>query len=147
MWDKKEQKFPLKRGAEAMHFLFKDGESERGMAAVLLRYACLDFADAILEPTQKDSNAEKDLVQAAYGHLTAAKKLFDCDITNSLIVDGYFGICDIISKGFKDFSAALKICFDIGDTGRRTGNTCTSEFVGMLYIRPARRLASDEVRV
>ncbi|KAK0262335.1 hypothetical protein LTR35_017724, partial [Friedmanniomyces endolithicus] len=96
-----------------------------------------------MDPTQQDAKAQKYLVQSAYDHLIAAKTLFEGDITNSLIVNGHLAICDVI-RG--DPPKALKISFDIGDAGRRTGNTCTSEFVGFLHLRLARRLAFDEAR-
>ncbi|KAJ9662591.1 hypothetical protein H2198_001263 [Neophaeococcomyces mojaviensis] len=146
-WDKREQVFPLKRDAEAIqcyqqaHFLFEASASERGMAAVLLRYACVDIAVALLEPTQMDGKKAGDLMQSAFDHVTAAKKLFDGDITNSLILDGHLAICAILHG---DLSLALQICYDVGIEARRTGNTCASEFVGMLLLRLARRLAVKE---
>lgn len=147
LWDKREQVFPLRRDAEAIqcyqqaHFLFEASASERGMAAVLLRYACVDIAVALLEPTQMDGKIAGGLMQSAFDHVTAAKKLFDGDITNSLILDGHLAICAILHG---DLSLALQICYDVGIEARRTGNTCASEFVGMLLLRLARRLAVKE---
>ncbi|KAH7371276.1 hypothetical protein BKA66DRAFT_611522 [Pyrenochaeta sp. MPI-SDFR-AT-0127] len=149
MWDKKEQRFPLKRDAEAIqcyqqaHFLFEAGGSERGRAAVLLRYACLDIADAIVERTHKDAKSEQHFVQSAKDHLKAAKELFEGDITNSLIVKGHLATCNII---LRDITTALELCFDIGFTSKCTGNTCTGEFIGMMHLRLAKKLALDESR-
>jgi CHAT domain-containing protein len=153
IWDKKEQGFSLKQNMEAMqcyqkaHSLFEEGGSQRGKAAVFLRYACLKLADAILVPKKQDAKTAEelaeDLVNSAYEHLIMAKELFEGDITNSLIVNGHLTICHIFRN---ELSTALEISFDIGDTGRRTGNTCTAEFAGMLHLRLARRLSLDKAR-
>ncbi|KAJ4984125.1 hypothetical protein SVAN01_10357 [Stagonosporopsis vannaccii] len=149
-WDKKQREFPIRRDAEAVqcyqeaYFLFEAGSSRRGTAAVLLRYACLDIAEAILEPIPKDTMLEQSLVLSAYNHLTIAKEFFEGDITSTLIVDGYLAVCMIMNE---DLSTALEICFKIGELSRKNGNTCVCEFVGMLYLRLARILALDEARV
>lgn len=153
IWDKRQQDFPLAPDTEATQcyqkarFLFEAVGSKRGTASVLLRYACLDLAGATAKDTSKDSQAERDLLQSAYTHLTNAKVLFKGDITNSLIIDGYLAICKIMQGPLEEFFAALEMCFSIGEVGKHTGNTCTCEFVGMLYLRLARLLALDEARV
>ena len=142
-WDTKESQFFLTPDDEALrcyqkaHFLFEASGSNRGMAAVLLRHACFDLAQALLEHPDSSSRPTADLVETAWNNLNGSKLLFKGDVTNTIIVNAHLAICDVLRQ---NFAAALKLCFTNGSFAKCKGNASAGGFVGFLLLRLARRM-------
>lgn len=152
-WDGKEPQFYLTRDKEALqcyqeaHSLFEASGSNRGMAAVLLRYACFDLAQVLMEHPGSTSRPTKDLVETAWNRLNGSKLLFMGDVTNTIIVNAHLAICNVLRREFavgQEFAPVLKLCFTNGSFAKCEGNEATGEFVGFLLLRLARRMTLSE---
>ena len=143
VWDERELDFPLVRNREASlcydnaNFLFEAATSPRGIAAVKLRNACLDLAEAIAKESTGENNAASTLLESCISQLWTASQLFEGDVTNTIIVRGQMVIHSIICGAS---TIALNQAFDIGVFGKSTENVCTTEFVGILFLRLGRQL-------
>ena len=109
------------------------------MAAVNLRFACIDHAEAIARSCQTGQSAESaSLYRSAYQELDETDHLFQADSTNKHMVTGHRVLLDI-SVGFQ----RLEECFQIDKWGRNSQNIVVSQYLGLLMLRFSRKLFMD----
>ncbi|KFY97541.1 hypothetical protein V500_02027 [Pseudogymnoascus sp. VKM F-4518 (FW-2643)] len=150
---------PLRKDQSAVsnykeaYALFDKGMSDRGKAAICLRFACLDFAEYIEIITAGGSAPAGapqpgDVRNSVHTELEKAFKWFQEDGPNTQIVAGYRVLLNIIlpeEQNYDDGGKSVKktvteSAADIGTWGRENGNIAVSQFVGLLMARVGKKI-------
>ena len=149
-WDAVEPQFKLGDNSKAQLLygealnILQDAEAPRAQAAIRLRQGCIQHAEAINSIRNGQVVDGEQLFAEADEHFRSARQFFDHDQANTQIVNCHQTLLDI-SRG--RYEKMLDEASAIGRWGFSTQNTAVSNFVGLLFLRFARRQYMDYSQV